>query len=201
MITSSLDLKNKHPGVLFLVVGPSGVGKDSLTDGAKALLEGDPQFVFPRRTITRAADAGGEAHRTVIECDFETEEAAGSFAFSWRAHGLAYGIPKTIADDLAAGQSVIVNVSRAILDRARQRFPNLRVISIHAPEGMLAERLTKRGRESETDIRERLDRATAYDVAGPDVIELVNDGTLEVAVAQFIAILRQTPHTRDQPPN
>ena len=191
-MTSSLNPKNKYPGVLILVVGPSGVGKDSLIDGAKAVLEGNPQFVFPRRTIMRAADAGSEAHRTITECDFVTEEAAGSFAFSWRAHGLAYGIPKTITDDLTAGRSVIVNVSRAILDRARRRFPSLRVISIHAPEGVLAERLSKRGRESKSDIRERLDRANAYDVAGPDVIELVNDGTLEVAVETFVAILHKT---------
>ncbi len=187
---------NKYPGVLFLVVGPSGVGKDSLTDGAKAVLEGNPQFVFPRRTITRASDAGSEAHRPITECDFETEEAVGSFAFSWRAHGLAYGIPKTITDDLAAGRSVIINVSRAILDRARRHFPNLRVISIRAPERVLAGRLSKRGRESNSDIRERLDRANAYDVEGPDVIELVNDGTLEVAVEQFVAILHKTAQTQ-----
>jgi ribose 1,5-bisphosphokinase len=191
-MTSSLNLKNKCPGVLFLVVGPSGVGKDSLIDGAKAVLEGNPQFVFPRRTIVRAADAGSEAHRTITEYDFETEEAAGLFAFSWRAHGLAYGIPKTITDDLTAGRSVIINVSRAILDRARRRFPYLRVISIHAPEEVLAGRLSKRGRESKSDIRKRLDRAHAYDVTGPDVIELVNDGTLEVAVEQFVAILHET---------
>ena len=191
-MTSSLNLKNKCPGVLFLVVGPSGVGKDSLIDGAKAVLEGNPQFVFPRRTIVRAADAGSEAHRTITEYDFETEEVAGLFALSWRAHGLAYGIPKTITDDLTAGRSVIINVSRTILDRARRRFLYLRVISIHAPEEVLAGRLSKRGRESKSDIRKRLDRAHAYDVTGPDVIELVNDGTLEVAVEQFVAILHET---------
>ena len=193
----SLKLENKHPGVLFLVVGPSGVGKDSLTDGSRAVLEGNPRFVFPRRTITRAADADGEVHRTITECDFETEEAAGSFAFSWRAHGLDYGIPKTITDDLDAGRSVIINVSRTILDRARRHFPNLRVISIRAPEGVLAGRLSKRGRESKSDIRKRLDRANAYDVAGPDVIELINDRTLEVGVEQFVAILHKTAQTQD----
>jgi len=196
-MTSSLNLRNKYPGVLLLVVGPSGVGKDSLIDGAKAVLGGNPQFVFPRRIITRAADAGGEDYCTIDESAFETKEAAGEFAVSWRAHGLAYGIPKTIADDLTAGRSVIVNVSRAILDQARRQFPNLRVISIRAGKEVLAGRLAERGRESAADIRERLDRATAYDVQGADVIELVNDGTLESAVGRFVGIVRETA----QPPN
>ena len=168
VMTNSLNLKNKHSSVLFLVVGPSGVGKDSLIDGAKAALEGNSQFVFPRRTITRAADAGGEEHHTISESDFEAEEAAGLFTFSWRAHGLAYGISKTIVDDLAAGRSVIINVSRSILDQARQQFPGLRVISIRASEQVLSKRLAERGRESEADIGERLDRAKAYDIAGSD---------------------------------
>ncbi len=197
MMASSLKLNNKQPGVLFLVVGPSGVGKDSLIDGAKSVLGGNPQFVFPRRIITRAADAGGEDYYTIDEDTFETEESAGAFALSWRAHGLAYGIPKTIADDLATGRSVIVNVSRAILNQARRRFPNLRVISIRAGKEVLAGRLAERGREREVDIRKRLDRATAYDVQGADVFELVNDGTLEGTVGRFVGLLRETP----QPPN
>ena len=197
VMTNSLNLKNKHSSVLFLVVGPSGVGKDSLIDGAKAALEGNSQFVFPRRTITRAADAGGEEHHTISESDFEAEEAAGLFTFSWRAHGLAYGISKTIVDDLAAGRSVIVNVSRSILDQARQQFPGLRVISIRASEQVLSKRLAERGRESEADIGERLDRAKAYDIAGSDVIEFVNDGTLKVAADRFVVIL----HEATQPPN
>ena len=192
VMTNSLNSKNKHRCVLFLVVGPSGVGKDSLIDGAKAALEGNPRFVFPRRTITRAADAGGEVHHTISESDFETEEVAGSFALSWRAHGLAYGILKTIVDDLAADRSVIVNVSRSILDQARQNFPSLRVISIRASEPVLAKRLAERDREGEADIRERLDRAKAYDVTGSDVIELVNDETVKIAVERFVAILRET---------
>ena len=54
------------------------------------------------------------------------------FALQWQAHGLRYGIPADIADDLAAGVVVVANVSRGVIAEAADRFP-VRVIEITAP--------------------------------------------------------------------
>ena len=177
--------------MLVLVVGPSGAGKDTLLDGARAALGGDPLFVFPRRDITRPAEAGGEDHDPIDEAQFAVREAAGGYALTWRAHGLAYGIPADIADDLALDRTVVVNVSRAVLDAARARFGALRVLVVTASPEILARRLSQRGRESAADIAQRLARAEAIPVTGDDVVVVQNDGTPQEGVARFLAALRR----------
>jgi ribose 1,5-bisphosphokinase len=177
-------------GALFLVVGPSGVGKDSLLDGARAALAGDSGYVFPQRVITRPADAGGEAHQAASPQQFAEWRAAGAFALAWYANGLDYAIPATIAVDLVAGRHVVANVSRLIVPEARERYRPLRVICVTAPADVVAARLAGRGRESAAEIADRLARGALALPEGPDVSVVVNDGSLDVGVARMLQALR-----------
>jgi ribose 1,5-bisphosphokinase len=181
-------------GTLFLVVGPSGVGKDTLMDGAKAALALNKNYVFPARFITRPADAGGEQHIEVNAENFQIAVSSGHYALSWHAHGLGYGIPVSIKAMLESGHHVVVNVSRSVLDQARDAFVNVRIISISAPSDVLAKRLAARGRETTGEIDERIQRAAAYNVVGPDVIELINDADLDTAIEKLITILTNSDH-------
>ena len=177
------------PGTLFLVVGPSGSGKDTLIAGAQAALAGDPRFVFPRRVITRPREGGGEEHEPATPESFARREASGAFALAWPAHGLSYGIPRSIEAELASGRAVIVNVSRAVIERARQRYRPVRIVAVTVPIEVLARRLATRGRETAADIAARLTRASAAPAEGPDVVEIDNSGSIAEGVREFLAIL------------
>lgn len=176
-------------GRLVLVVGPSGAGKDSLIEGARRALSGQPRFVFPRRIVTRHSDPGSEVHATLDAADFAEREAAGAFFLHWRAHDLRYALPGSIADDLAGGRTVIANVSREVIDEARRRHPAATVVFVTAPREVLEERLLARGREDAAAVRRRLARSAALP-GGPKVVTIVNDGPLDAAIMAFLAVLK-----------
>lgn len=177
-------------GTLFLVVGPSGAGKDSLLDAARRELGSDPRYHFVQREITRPADAGGEDHIAVSDADFSRRTIEGHYALFWQANGLNYGVNSAINAHLAAGRHVICNASRAIVDVARVRFLPLQIIVVTAPTEVLACRIAARGRESLEEIDARLRRAKIALPHGADVTVINNAGILEDATALFVAVLR-----------
>ncbi len=194
-MTAGLDIRTtgeapaSAPGILAVVVGPSGAGKDTLMNLAAGHFAGRPDVHFVRRVITRDGDAGNEDHRSVTSDEFEAMEQAGAFAVSWDAHGLKYGIPATVFDELARGHLVVANGSRSVLDRFQAVFPRLKVINVTARPEVLAERLMARGRETREDILKRLARGSLTVKGHYDVTEIDNSGKLEDAGRTVIAVM------------
>jgi ribose 1,5-bisphosphokinase len=181
-------------GRLVAVVGPSGVGKDTLLAGAVAQR---PALILARRVITRPEEAGGEPFEGVSLVEFEARKSRGAFALHWVAHGLSYGVPASILPQMAAGRLVMFNGSRAVLGRARALFPDLAVILITADSATLRRRLAARGRESGADLDHRLARAGFALPEGitPEVVD--NSGPVAAGVQALVAVLdRLTPAPR-----
>ena len=171
-------------GILIAVVGPSGVGKDSLLSGVQERL---PQVQFMRRTITRPADAGGERHLAVTSEEFRMLQARRKFLFHWEAHDLLYGIPIEAQDLVLAGHAVVFNGSRTALAQQRDARPDLRVIWVTADIAIRAERLAKRGRETAADIRRRL--AVSDGEIPADAMVVENNDSLEAGIQQMQAAI------------
>ncbi|WP_316238949.1 phosphonate metabolism protein/1,5-bisphosphokinase (PRPP-forming) PhnN [Bradyrhizobium sp. SZCCHNR1015] len=162
------------PGRLILVVGPSGAGKDTLLNVARRECAGDDRVVFPRRIVTREASAFEDNLEMSVSA-FRQALSAGEFALHWEAHGHDYGVPRAIKDDILAGCTVVVNVSRTIIPAARRDYANVIVVAITAPADVLAARLGKRHRPSDGDIGERLHRAVTEDAVADVTIVNVGD--------------------------
>ena len=178
-------------GTLILVVGPSGAGKDTLLDAARAHFKGDESIIFWRRFITRA-DQTGEQHAALSKAEFARREEEGGFFLSWRAHGFDYGITAEVLEKLAAGSHVVLNVSRRIIGEARQKWPRTHVIQVTARPEVLRERLLARGRETADGIGQRLERAGEIRLAEAEWLSaLDNSGDLASAVARFTALILQ----------
>lgn len=175
------------PGLLVLVVGPSGAGKDTLIGLAQARCAKCSDIVFPVRTVTREASQH-ESNRSVTPDAFALEAEAGAFALWWYAHGHGYGIPKAIDDELRAGRSVVVNVSRGVIRDARKRYANVKVVHVTAPADVLAERLAARNRPSDGSLTARLARASDENDLRPDVV-IENTGEAEAGAARLLAVI------------
>lgn len=155
----------------------------------KQLLPGE-DVLFVRRFVTRPPGAVGEDYQSLTPDEFARQLAAGAFALHWRAHGLSYALPQEIETRLAAGKPVVANVSRSVIDEARRKYGNVQVALVTARPETLRQRLVARGRETADEIVERLERAAAFSVAGPNVITISNDGALGEAAAALLAVIR-----------
>jgi phosphonate metabolism protein PhnN/1,5-bisphosphokinase (PRPP-forming) len=175
MIDTSSQNSEIKKGALVLVVGPSGSGKDTLIGLARTRLADEPRFIFPRRVITREAQADAEDHDTLDVATFDAARRAGQFALHWGAHGLFYGLTKASLEPVNSGATAIINVSRSVIAEAEALEARITVISVKCRPELLAERIARRGRETADDILLRLKREAPIRATTARVIEIINE--------------------------
>jgi ribose 1,5-bisphosphokinase len=176
------------PGRLVLVVGPSGAGKDTLLGLAKAGCAENHDIVFPRRIVTREASSAEDNVAVTLD-EFRRGLDHANFAAHWEAHGLSYALPAEINDDIRAGRTVVVNVSRMVIAALRHAYANVVVVAITAPPDVLAQRLAARARHSDGNIHERLERHVDDAAAHADVT-IVNAGSADYHSRQLVRVIR-----------
>ncbi|GAB4321057.1 MAG: phosphonate metabolism protein/1,5-bisphosphokinase (PRPP-forming) PhnN [Promethearchaeota archaeon] len=180
--------------ILFLVVGNSGSGKDSLIRHVREHWpEGAPPLHVPKRVITRPPSPETENFQSATEEEFERMRDAGQFALWWRSYGHWYGVRRELLDWMDAGEPALVNVSRQIVGSTRERFgERVKVAFVRVPLEVTLERVRSRGRETGDDLEERARRAAQLpDMEDADFV-VDNTGPLEEAGEALLAwVLRE----------
>ena len=181
--------KKAFSGTLFLVVGNSGSGKDSII---KAVLERYPSDLksirLTQRYITRPP-SGDEDNISISPEEFREMSKQGKFALEWHIYGLDYGVPIEIDSWLKKGHPVLVNVSRTIVKKASEIYGNLKVIFIEVPFEITLKRVKARARESGKRLEERIERAKKNQKFPNADFVVDNSEELENAVNQFLNYL------------
>ncbi len=182
------------PGLLFVVSGPSGAGKDTLVEALKAR---HSRLLYSISSTTRAPRPG---ERDAVDYFFLDREEfirrrADNGFLEWREYnGNLYGTPRSFIDDsLKAGFDVImkpeVNGALAI----KERFPGAVLIFL-APDSFsnLRRRLEARNTETTLQIAERLEIAheEVTFVHSFDYLVINQQAQPEVAVEDLEAIVR-----------
>ncbi len=153
---------NAGKGYLFIVSGPSGVGKTVLCNAIVNKFA--PAVVYSISTTSRAPRGGetdGQEYNFCSPADFEGAIKRNDFAEWAFVHGNYYGTPRQfLTDNLEAGRHVILNIDVQGAMKIRDEYPEAVMIFILPPSfEELESRIRKRNMDSEHSLQHRLENA------------------------------------------
>lgn len=168
---------------IVLIVGPSGVGKDTLIKGARKELKNKINFV--KRYITRKPDKS-EKNYFLDEYAFEILKHNSFFASTWNAHNNFYGIAKNSIEN---GLNII-SISRSKIADFENIYDNVYTINITVSKEELRNRLLFRKRESYEEIEKRLNR-NYKKLEAKKLIEFDNSMNINVSKKAFMELIEK----------
>ena len=163
---------------VFVITGPSGVGKGTLIRG---LLARVPELELSVSATTRAPRPGevdGVDYHFLSDADFDRKVAAGAFVEHAAYSGRRYG---TLRSELErrtdAGVPVVLEIEVQGARQVRRTLPRaIQVFIVPPSDAALRERLVGRGTDTPEDIERRL-RVAEQELAAQDEFDhkVLND--------------------------
>ncbi len=150
----------QEQGALFIVSGPSGVGKTTVV--TEFLQQCSKNYRVSRAvTYTTKSPRSTEVHGTdyhfVTQSEFERKVADGFFVEWSGEYGACYGTPVHVMKDIDEGESFILVIDRVGAAQIIEKYPHVVLIWIQVSSmDMLAHRLNSRKTESLDQIQTRL---------------------------------------------
>jgi guanylate kinase len=186
-------------GLLFVLSGPSGVGKNTVLDELFKDFDGVSYSVSATTRERREGEVEGDDYFFISEEEFKEINADDGFIESAVVHGHYYGTPKKFVDQkLEEGEDIILEIDTQGAKQVREKYPEAVYIFLLPPSlEVLENRLDKRGSESDKskNIRLKNARQELKEVHNYDY-EVINDNLADT-VKEIKKIIIQEQKRRD----
>jgi guanylate kinase len=177
---------------VFVITGPSGVGKGTLI---RTLRERMPELELSVSATTRAPRPGeqdGVDYHFLTDADFQRRVEAGDFVEHATYSGRRYGTLRSeLERRLRAGHPVVLEIEVQGARQVRRTMPEALQVFIAPPSReALRTRLIGRGTDDAEQVQARLRTADAELEAQGEFAHVVVNDRLEDAVDELTAIVR-----------
>jgi guanylate kinase len=176
---------------VFVITGPSGVGKGTLIRG---LMERLPQLALSVSATTRAPRAGetdGVDYHFLSREQFDQKVADGEFVEHADYAGRSYGTLRSeLEGRVRGGEPVVLEIEVQGARLVRAAMPEAVQVFIAPPSlAALRTRLVGRGTDDESEVERRLQVAEQELTAQPEFAHVVVNDRLDDALARLIAVV------------
>ena len=180
-------------GKLFVVSGPSGVGKNTLLNAVVARSVHVRYSISATSRAMRPGEVDGKSYYFLSQDEFDRKVQAGEFVEWAHVHGHCYGtLASEVERNLASGSSLILEIDVQGALQVREHYPDAVLVFIKPPSlDVLRERLVHRGTESAESLelrlanaRQELELADRYD-------EVIVNDDLDRAPSELVGIIEK----------
>ncbi len=180
-------------GILFILVGPSGAGKNTLMRRVQSRLKNLPQLATATTRAIRAGEREGREHVFVEQDTFQHMIADNALIEYQKVHmDDYYGTPRqSVEGALDAGRDLIADIEFLGAEAIRAAYPDSTVLIFVTPSNLsiLAERIQQRGKVTAVELENRLARARFEMISALHCDYVVLNDIVEPAAEHLLAII------------
>ena len=179
-------------GRLFVISGPSGVGKNTILNQIIMRCENVRYSISATSRAMRPGEVDGESYYFLTREQFEQMIEKGELLEHAEYVGNYYGTPlKPIQDAMSQGVDIVMDVEVIGALKIKEKVPDAVLVFVTAPSfEEIERRLLGRGDVPQDAMHDRLERARwEYHQAEKYDYTVLND-TVENAIEKLIAIMK-----------